>query len=943
MSILDDLSKLVQLDRNLVAKTGLAKYYFSSGERASISAILASIGEGDVTVKIMNFVKPPAPPPPVTVPPTPPVAGAPSVVGGVATIVLTPGFSAAGIDHNEAWLGSTSGTETFLTKFNGNTFISAVLPAGNYFMKFKAADPTAVGGPAASGVSTFSNEVSFTVGGALGADTYPPADPGSAPTVLSGGASTLPTLIECTPTADNSAHSGTQVVTGTQKAKLYLDKGAGDEYQVGKDALIPSLGSFTLSQIGNYVGTPGTKVGSAITSCTVLGGKDAHWSNIDGGFTYWWAPATGHQTIDMVVTDADGGPALPGAPNYWNKPLQLEFRNSLDPQSPYRNVTLFNKNGAATVISEGRDHYGADATQTSSISFTLPCRVLIDYDPATNIVLVQFSQNTVTPSWSTLFNAAVPDLGAQFLLGIAAAGNDTATSATWSSLVFTTDTKVRFAFTGMQQIDNATTWHPKFSCIDGATPPNESGKSPAATVTYSALPNGGGGGGGGGDRSWGGGYYIGGSVMNHNSARAIRLYAQEHRTIMSAINNWEGTFGTTMQAVYASIRAKNPQWKGPQYLDSTRTQTDNFFNAVWNFRTTQPYGSGWCLVNGDGSIAYWGDQFGHTVQSNPAATAQDNQGRSIQYYDPLYRRSCFRIGGTDGLSSIGMSANLLCAETYWDDWFGGPWIGGLFTPGNVGAAVAMQEGWKAMFTNWRNLMAADNTTGEAWANISQALQNMSPSAIANYAGCLDGGLCENIGSAIDSTWTGSNGLINLWQTNQLSVVKAGGYPIFQTLCSPFADANELRRRRVTTAFSQIFGNSLINLQYDPVTYYVPADQLPVRPQFFDVNRSTGQGNPNPYDSDYFILGWTGDFVSGAAGAIQTYLTPYSGSYVFRREKDYAVFVACASEAPGTQYCTFSFNLMKPNCTDDGVFNGQVYPAGTPIPISPGDGFPLLKV
>jgi len=933
MSILTDLEVLVLVGRRIAQRKGLNKYYLPAADYRSILAAVASIGDGDVTQKILNYVKPGPPPGLPPSPPTAPVLAVVSVTGSTATFSLTsPSVSPAGISGYALFLGAAAGLETFSDLVTVFPF-SKNLPDGSYSAYVKGYDPTATGTPP-SPSSAASNTRSFTVTSTpvLGADTKAPGVPAT-PIKVSGGNSVLETVVKATPTADTDGTPFNQVTTGSKGCKWYKDS----VYQTGADSLVPSQTSGVLNQIGSSITTPGTDNGTTMASPVVTANVDAHYSNTDAGFSYWTTTVTGKYTKVTKYTTANGGPS--GVPCYYNKPVVDGFRTGLNANSQYVDFILFNSNGAAQMTVEARASAGTGAVQLMTpTAYTLPIYVEKTYDPDLGTVLFRTSPDGST--WTTRYSGGA-SLGKTYLEGRGAAGNEvTATSSAYQVISETLDPDMRFGFTGTQQVGSTT--NVSITCLmyDNASPANESSQSTALTVTYDALPNGGGG--GGGTRSYGGGYYIGGSTMNHNTARAIRLYAQEHRTIISYINNWEATFGTTMQSVFASIKAKNSNWEGVPYLDSTRCQTGNFLGAVNNFRFTTPYGSGWMLLNGDGSIAYWGDNFGTDIVENMAATAQDVNGRTVQYFDPLYREDSFHGGGAAGLSSIGASANNLCKSTYWDDFFGGPWIGGLFTPGNVNAAATMQAGYKAMFANWRSILTGKNVSSpESWANISQCLQNMTPSAIAAYAQTLDGGLCENIGSAIGATWTGSSGLISMWQANQLSVVKSGGYPIFQLLCSPTADSAELIRRRTCTAFSQIFGDTLINLQYDPVTYWVAADQLPVRMQFMDVNTTTGVGNPDPYGTDYLILGWMGTFVAGAAGAIQT--TPFSGSYMFRREMTQGVHLACAPEASGPQTFTLPYNIKVPLCSDDSFFNGATYAAGAPITMNPGTGFPALKV
>lgn len=396
--------------------------------------------------------------PPIVTPPTAPTITV-TVIGSTLSIAVTaPATHPDGIAAYQIWLSTTSGAETYYATATTMPYVTPPLAANTYYVKAAGVTPYAV-------VGTLSAEVSGTISGALGPDTYPPAVP-SAPTKVSGGLLVLPSVASAIPTADDSSHSGTQVVSGADHVNWY------DGGVKVSTCQVPALGSGSVVQIGPYVSGSGTDNGSTITSCLCTGG-DSHYGAADGGFTYSRKPTTGAVTLSAKVTAASSA-------DYWAKPFIFEVRTDDSPDSAYVNVLVFSSTGAATVISEYRTSRGAQAQQTASVAYTLPIYLKLTYDPDTGIAVA--SKSPDGSSWTAINTLYIPGIGKRFYSGIAAAaGGPHTTSANYTTLSQSVDSVVRYAFTGTQ-LQQDTTRSIQASMVDKAG--NESALSTATVWTF---------------------------------------------------------------------------------------------------------------------------------------------------------------------------------------------------------------------------------------------------------------------------------------------------------------------------------------------------------------------------------------------------------------------------------------------------------------------------
>ena len=427
----------------------------------------------------MDFLKGVATPsgqaqPSVTVPTTPTI-GTVTVSGGHLSIPISVASTHPdGIAGYRIYIGTSSGAETFLANASVWPYVTSVQPAGTYYIKVKGFTPFGVD-------SAYSNEATATVSGGLAPDTHAPAAP-SAPTNESGGGTTLESVASVTPTADDSSHSGTEVVSGSSYVAWYDD----GVTSAAKNSLIPSIGTNAVVQIGASVSGAGADDGATLTSCLATSG-DPHYGASDAGVTFSRAPVTGKITMVAKVTAATAG-------SYWDKPFILEVRSSDQADAAYFNALLFSPSGASTVISEWRTSQGAQASQSSSSGYTLPVMLKVEYDPDTGMAKSSWSQNVSSPSYITLKELYIPAIGKQYYAGKAAAGTVSSTSASYASFSRTSDSVVRYSFTGSQQAGATTTRIISAKVVDSA-----GNMSPASATTswiYDASSTGGGGGGG---------------------------------------------------------------------------------------------------------------------------------------------------------------------------------------------------------------------------------------------------------------------------------------------------------------------------------------------------------------------------------------------------------------------------------------------------------------
>lgn len=435
-----------------------------------------------------------------------------------------------------------------------------------------------------------------------------------------------------------------------------------------------------------------------------------------------------------------------------------------------------------------------------------------------------------------------------------------------------------------------------------------------------------------------GSYIIGGSSDNLNSSRFIQLASQERFTIMAYINSWEQRYGVSMQSVWAQIKAKNQNWNGVPYLDGTRGQSTNWNNIVQSWSGYATYGSGWAVLLDDGTLKHWVDGFGDTLVANFAATALDGTSRTMQRAYAQYLWNGFRAGNTVvayPLASMGLSANAYVLFSYDDDVFAAPWLSpGVWTPGNTGAPAAIRTGYKLSWDEWRTLVGS---SGGKYANVSNWFQNMDPAGIAGYAGSLDGGLAEHIGS-VNMNFAGAGNWIDRAINNVSSSQRANatGKIIYDHEVSSTVDAAELQRRRFHLTRCVVTTNWDYGPRIDALVDYVPMDQQQVRMSYYNPNIQNATGEANPYTANYIALTAYGAVVSNTPAS-----APYQNN-VYMRETANAYFLCGSPEMGGQQNVTLPMRVKRLSCWDDPFFNGAVYNAGVNIPVNPNDGDILIK-
>jgi len=435
-----------------------------------------------------------------------------------------------------------------------------------------------------------------------------------------------------------------------------------------------------------------------------------------------------------------------------------------------------------------------------------------------------------------------------------------------------------------------------------------------------------------------GSYTIGGSQDNLNSSRYIQCAAHERLSIMSYQNSWEQRYGQTMQSVWAAIRAKNPGWNGVPYIDMTRAQTDGIDTMVRSWAFHAPYGTGWAVLLDDGNLKEWVDGFGTTRVANIAATALDGTGRTFQRWLAQYCYNGFVSGNlTAGypLATMGLSANSLCSFVYGDDVFAAPWLApGVWTVGNIGAAAAIVAGQKLVATEWRSLVGS---TGGFYVNLSNWFQNMDSTGRAGYAGSMDGGLAEHIGS-VSMNFSGAGNWVDRVQNYVTPALRsnATGRITYDHEVNPIADSTELQSRRYNLCRCVTTTNWDYGPRIDPTVTYIPMDQQQIRMSYYNPNIQTATGEPNPYTANYVGLAAYGALVNNS---------PSTSAYqnnVWMRETAYAYFLCGAPEMGGPQTVTLPVRTKRLSCWDDSFFDGSIVEAGVPFTVNPNDGDIRIK-
>lgn len=866
---------------------------------------------------------------------TPPGNVAPGAPG-------TPSASLAGNTVTISWTAATGNSAPVASYklYKGGTFVKTVssLTTTDTLPASTSASYTV------SAVDTLGNEGAqssasgtVTTAGGYTADVTAPTTPGIPTLDSTPGAS--PYTVSIATVSDVSV--GGAVTSGM----------VGGNYPVivaGSQATTRPHPALSASGTALAIGTPTPTVtdsGSALSSS----GDSDHYGVADS-FGFSAKAATGDFTLDFTVTSI-----TPAVGTLYAK-SGGEARQSSDPASPYINIFVASNAPSANVLyCEQRTTFGAQATQTIlNGTVTLPIRLKIVR--AHDIFTVSYATNPASPSWVVFVTQTLP-FGDTILAGLFANRNS------WNYTINSFAASSRVSYTSTAT--SGATVSVGFKARDAAGNTSATGSTLSVSIDAPSAGSGSGGGTGGGAGGSGGGsggtgagtggsggtsgagdsrlssYVLGGSVVNFNTSRSILLHAQEHRSVLSVNNHWEQNYGQTIDSVLAAIKALNPDWESVFYLNTTRCETDGFMSAVMAWQYATP-GYGWLLLEGDGSISWWGDNFGRTPVTNWAASLTDAQGRTISQFDGDYRFDALRKGGALGLSTTGLSANRN-RGSFWDDAPSNVWRSGLFTPGNVGASHAIRMGLKNAYARFRARCAADGVTGLIGVNQAGMLYSIAesemPAVLQDLAGQHDIGLQERTWDyAENRTWWGSGGFVERLRTNAMPFIAPGGYMLWQDDCID-PSATEYKRRRFNAAACFALTNALYGPQYsyDPPRYnaWPAADQHQVRMQYYDVDTSTGAGNPNPYTTFYKGFAWLGAWVDNPQTA------PSQNGVVIREAANAYVYVKPA-DGSGTTYFTLPIRVRKPTCSDDTFFDGTVYAAGTPIPCGAQEGGFLVK-
>lgn len=867
--------------------------------------------------------------PPSPTAPTAPVLGSTSVASGVITVpISTPGTGPDGVALYEFWMGASSGAETYLGRAAG-TYTTAALTPGTYYFKAKSVPPSGVGVTPASFASSFSNEVSATVSGALTADTHAPAVP-SQPTTDSGGAATLATVVSATPTADDTSHSGTEVVSGTDKLKWYLDTGSGYVYQNGRDSYPPAAGAESLVDFGDYKSGSGSDNGLTLSSVDVTSGKEAHYAASDGGITSKFGMTTGKVTLVIQPTSAVA------ASNFWGKPIGLEVRGSYDTKSVYFNVFLFPSAGLCKIGCEWRDAFGASAGQiANAVAYTFPIMLRLQFDPDTGVASADYSTNVVTPSWTNISTRTMEQIPKIYLSGKFGCSGGTANYLQYSRTV---DSVGRLSFTGSQQIGATTTLSVACAMIDKAG--NESAKSTARTVTYDALVGGGGGGGGGGGDVGGvlaqpliGGYYIAEQVPDgYDDSGGTGFGTFAKNTDLQIINPVGNNIHTNTRAILIDWKTNNPTMKIGFYFDSHFVHNydrASYVNVMlahhdWLLRSSYPNGT---LTNID---APWGTCW---VCNPYAGGSTDANGRTSNQFWGAYLRDRNFSNGAEGLAwdfhfdcssaVIGGNSTRLLDIQFLDDFHATITFPGDYTRG----------------TGTNNRSYPVNGSLDRIAQIKAANPGIEivpngPIENSNYAipelyGVLDGSLMEDV--HLNRYGWGGLESVRAYVQESVKQIRAGGYQLYgiQGLNADgsgpiIQGGNVVGQTAPGVYFRMHFCASLIfgDCYFLGQGSYFPGEWRWM-PEY-SINTATGLAYTYPNVSAG--RHWMGKAVDNPQTSVRT-----SGLYV----REYTNAVIALNPSNGALNLVLGYNVRRANTT-------TVITAGTAISVGPQDGFIGVK-
>lgn len=408
-------------------------------------------------------------------------------------------------------------------------------------------------------------------------------------------------------------------------------------------------------------------------------------------------------------------------------------------------------------------------------------------------------------------------------------------------------------------------------------------------------------------------YPIGGSTRDYQNSNVTTYLGKCAGAIISPYSGWEPEQGVSVASVYATILGLNPDAKIAMYTDSTRTQYPGFRTQI--IAANQFVGDTYPPA-GDPNL--WDGDY----VLNFASSVTDGSGRTAGQADADYRWLAQHTGGVEGFT-----ANIYNYISYWDDFFGNLWRAGLFTAGNVGADAALRAGYIAAFARYRAAAAAAGFTGLVAANLSQAYALMPSQAIIDYAGQIDFGLCERLGSTTESNWFGSGNLVDNYNNRIKPLLTATGKAIFDseyTLEATLGTTEFNRQVRLTAAACFTLTDAYFGPLIDKDANYIPLEQYLVWRKWFDVDLGTGVAKS--YASAGKAFAYAGNPIDAAQTAQQ-------GSGLVLRLFDNLMVVANPPDTGGgTINLSAPYRLKIIDSSDDSTMDGTIYSLGASVPV-----------
>lgn len=776
-----------------------------------------------------------------------------TVQGGSGTAPTIPGTPTASLATNTVtltWTGSTATTPATVASYNvyrslGGAY--ALLKSVSSLNTTDALPPSTSATYKVSAVDTFGLESTLsaasntvTTSGGLTPDVTAPNAPGIP--VLDSAAGISPYTVHVAAVTDIVV--GGAVTSGMVGGgyPVYVSGALAETRPT--PALGASFQSLNILFSGNSAPSgPGTDDGTTISDPN----NGEHYGAGDSFFMRAKA-ATGDVLIDYTVTTL-----TPNAGSQYCKG-GIEFRQSSDPSSPYINLFIAGATyqGTLQLYCEQRLLAGAQATQTilgggSPTSVTLPFRVRITR--AHNNYLMQYATNPASPSWQTLTTKTV-SMGDTIFAG------RFANKCAW---VYTENSFVSASTVSYIAVGSPGTSFPVgFGSYDAATPPNVRAVANTLTVSISGAappPS------GSGDLC---AYVIGCepryTVSGVDNATVTRM-SKNMCDVINCYTFWDQSHGGlgTLRSIFAAVKARNANWKGGNFSDTTNCDTNfetnmraNFWGALFN--------GGFQTFNGDGVnggfVGNWTAPSGLTFTNPPGTASLDSHGRTMPQACADYLVDAYRDGGSNGDSNQGMGANNLLDFIGSDDMYLNLWITGDWTPNNVNANTLLRQGQAALFPRIQTPTRAGtpSTLGVA-ANVSQI--NANSPCPAEYMGILNYAIGEAIGSLVDGDVTY---LINTLAEQKKTLVNGGKHLFIDYDADIAGDAHRL----AAYCSSRILGSEYYSAQASSgdtprgISYVasLPWDD------WYDIDTTTAVCKT--YAASGVGGAWRGDWVDSAA-------------------------------------------------------------------------------